>query len=108
MAPNKKNISNIGQEAFGLLDEQQLYATKGKNRSQAPPPPPSSSSSVVAVKTTNQNYFYYNQYQPQKSNVVQFKPSEERVMNSYEAVKVHGGVLICDYSKRKPKAMTYY
>ncbi|KAK4717170.1 hypothetical protein R3W88_015508 [Solanum pinnatisectum] len=105
MAPNKKNISNIGQEAFGLLDEQ-LYATKGKNRSRAPPPPPSSS--VVAVKTTNQNYFYYNQYLPQKSHVVQFKPTEERVMNSYEVVKVHGGVLICDYSKRKPKAMTYY
>jgi len=107
MAPNKKNISNIGQEAFGLLDEQQHYAPKGKNRSRAPPPPPPSSS-VVAVKTTHQNYFYYNQYQPQKSHVVQFKPSEERVMNSYEAVKVHGGVLICDYSKRKPKAMTYY
>ncbi|WMV31487.1 hypothetical protein MTR67_024872 [Solanum verrucosum] len=105
MAPNKKNISNIGQEAFGLLDEQQHYAPKGKNRSRAPPPPPPSS---VVVKTTNQNYFYYNQYQPQKSHVVQFKPSEERVMNSYEAVKVHGGVLICDYSKRKPKAMTYY
>ncbi|KAG5607682.1 hypothetical protein H5410_029174 [Solanum commersonii] len=103
MAPNKKNISNIGQEAFGLLDEQQLYATKGKNRSRAPPPP-----SSVVVTTTNQNYFYYNQYQPQKSHVVQFKPTEERVMNSYEAVKVHGGVLICDYSKRKPKAMTYY
>ncbi|KAK6790266.1 hypothetical protein RDI58_014066 [Solanum bulbocastanum] len=105
MAPNKINISNIGQEAFGLLDEQLLYATKGKNRTRAPPP---SSSSVVAVKTTNQNYFYYNQYQPQKSHAVQFKPTEERVMNSYEAVKVHGGVLICDYSKRKPKSMTYY
>lgn len=104
MAPNKKNISNIGQEAFGLLDEQQLYATKGKIRSRAPPSP-----SVVAVKTTNQNYFYYNQYQPQKSHVVQFKPTEERVMNSYEAMNLHGGVLICDYnSKRKPKAIGYY
>lgn len=103
MAPNKKNISNIGQEAFSLLDEQ-LYATKGKIRSRAPPSP-----SVVAVKTTNQNYFYYNQYQPQKSHVVQFKPTEERVMNSYEAMNLHGGVLICDYnSKRKPKAIGYY
>ncbi|KAK6790268.1 hypothetical protein RDI58_014068 [Solanum bulbocastanum] len=58
MAPNKKKISNIGQEAFGLLDEQQLYATKGKYRSRAPPPP--SPSSSVVVKTINQKYFYYN------------------------------------------------
>ncbi|KAM3236456.1 hypothetical protein P3L10_016493 [Capsicum annuum] len=92
MAPNKKDISKIGQEAFSHLDEQQLY---GKN-------------TKSYVTTTNKNYLSYNQYQPQKSHVVQFKPSEERVMNSYEALKLHGGVLICDYYIRKPKPMAYY
>ncbi|XP_049405575.1 uncharacterized protein LOC125869054 [Solanum stenotomum] len=90
MAPNKKDISKIGQEAFTLLDEFHEKNTR------------------PSVKTTNKNYFYYNQYQPQKSHIVQFKPAEERVMNSYEAVKFYGGVLVCDYSKRKPKVMTYY
>ncbi|KAK4353724.1 hypothetical protein RND71_025918 [Anisodus tanguticus] len=99
MAPNKKDISKIGQEAFALLDEQQLY---GEKRSPCVPPP------SFTVKTTSTNYLSYNQYQPQTAHIIQFKPTEERVINSYEAVQLHGGVLICDYYKRKPKAMPYY
>ncbi|OIT02990.1 hypothetical protein A4A49_18231 [Nicotiana attenuata] len=101
MAP-RKDLSKIGQEAFALLDEQ-IYG-KSKGRPSVPPP--------SAVRTTNSKTFYYQQYQPQKSNLVQFKPAsaiEERVINSYEAVQLHGGVLICDYSKRKySKSMAYY
>ncbi|OIT22306.1 hypothetical protein A4A49_31558 [Nicotiana attenuata] len=102
MAP-RKDLSKIGQEAFALLDEQLYGRSKGK-----PSFPPSSS----AVKTINSKNLFYQQYQPQKSNLVQFKPAsaiEERVINSYEAVQLHGGVLVCDYSKRKySKAMAYY
>ncbi|OIT03191.1 hypothetical protein A4A49_30795 [Nicotiana attenuata] len=97
MAPNKKDISKIGQEAFALLDEQR-YGRKGR--------PSIFHSSSAPVKTTHKNWFYY-QNQPQTSHVVQFKPAyavEERVINSHEAVQLHGGVLICDYSKRKSKS----
>lgn len=81
MAP-KKDISKIGQEGFTLVDE--IYERKKR---------PSSAS-----------------YQPQKSHIVQLKPAsaiQGRVINSHEAVKLYGGIVFSDYSKRKSTTLAY-
>ncbi|KAI5650842.1 hypothetical protein M9H77_36847 [Catharanthus roseus] len=93
-------LKKIGYEAFGILEEHDS-SRKGSSK-QSP-----------AITRQGSKHCLYR-YQPQKSLVYQVNPAsyatdhEEVTMSSCEAMKMHDGLLVLDYSKnKKSMAMAY-
>ncbi|GKE70270.1 hypothetical protein Tco_1528342 [Tanacetum coccineum] len=92
---SKTDLAMIGAEGFAILDNKFSCGRNSK--------PPSLPTTAPSPRTPQQTMFPY-QYKSQQSYFVQQVPAKrtEIVIDCYEAVKVYGGTLIVDKTKRKP------
>jgi hypothetical protein len=119
MAPrSQSDLVKIGLEGFALIDEYQRRLQKigyeassileGYDpRTGKPSSPPARQPPAVPRQGPKQDCIY--QYQRPEALVYHMRPASaiEGVMNSYDAMIMHEGVLIVDYSKKKSTAMAY-
>ncbi|KAL3508123.1 hypothetical protein ACH5RR_033505 [Cinchona calisaya] len=92
---NGSRLVNIGIDAFKTLEEEEkerLAASQSTRKNKAAPARPS------PVRQPGCIY----QYQPQQPQVYQMNPvsSSEKIITSYDAMKLYDGLLITDYPKR--------
>ncbi|KAI3766499.1 hypothetical protein L2E82_16562 [Cichorium intybus] len=96
----KTQLANIGAEAFALLDG---FPSGHKSKSSSSTPPSQPPKKV-----------FQNKYQPETIyKIPQVQATRVKmVMDSNEAAKMYGGIVIVDYPKRKsarrePNVITY-
>ncbi|KAI3521454.1 hypothetical protein L1887_10921 [Cichorium endivia] len=88
----KTQLANIGADAFALLDG---FPSGHKSKS--------SSSTINAPPSQPPKKVFQNKYQPETIyNIPQVQATRVKmVMDSNEAAKMYGGIVIVDYPKKK-------